>query len=279
MPTARRPTSPVLTAAAAVAAAVAFAPVAWLVCATVKAGDDVDAYWLLPWHHLDRLTASNYARLFADHPFAAWMTNSLLIASAQTVAAVVLANLAGFAVAKYDFPGRRAVLAILLSLLLLPHQVLLPSSYELMRHLHLLDTYWAVLLPGVVSVFGLFLFDRAMRQVPDDLLAAARIDGCSELRLWWDVAAPLVRPTTAAFALLSFAASWNAFLWPQIVLNDSARYTLPLGLASLTATAGLTVGPGVVLAGTLLGAMPVVVLFFALQRDFVPGLTAGGVKG
>lgn len=276
---ARSRTSPLLTAAAALAAAVAFAPVAWLAWATFAPAEDAVADRLPTWGHLDRLTLDNYRHLLADQPFVTWTLNSVLLASTQTVVAVVLANLGGYAVAKYDFPGRRAVLAVLLSVLLLPHQVLLPSSYELMRQLHLLDTFWAVLLPGAVSVFGLFLFERAMRAVPDDLLAAARIDGCTELRVWWDVAAPLVRPTTAAFALLSFTASWNAFLWPQIVLQDSGRYTLPLGLASLSASSGLTVGPGVVLAGTLLGVLPVVVLFFALQRDFVPGLTAGGVKG
>ncbi len=219
----------------------------------------------------------HYRQLFADHPFGRWMVNSLFLASTQTLSAVALASLGGFAIAKYRFRGRRVILTILLSVLLLPYQVLLPGAYELVRGLGGLDTYWAVLGPGTASAFGLVLFARAMRSVPDDLLAAGRIDGCSEPRLWWSIAMPLVRPMTAAFALLTFAASWNGFLWPQVVLQDDGKYTLPLGLASLSLLPGQDLG--VLMAGTALGVLPVAVLFLALQSDFVAGLTSGATKG
>ena len=229
-----------------------------------------------------RMSLGNYRRLFAEHPFGRWMVNSLFIASTQTVAATVLASLGGFAVAKYRFAGRRVILGILLCVLLLPYQVMVPGAYELVRRLGWLDTYAAVLAPGAASVFGLVLFARAMRAVPDDLLAAARIDGCSEPRLWWSIALPLVRPMTAAFALLTFAASWNGFLWPQVVLQDDVKYTLPLGLASMSLLPGSDGAGGdlgVLMAGTTLAVVPVAVLFFALQSDFVAGLTAGATKG
>ena len=219
----------------------------------------------------------HYRQLLADHPFGRWLVNSLFLASTQTVSAVVLASLGGFAVAKYRFRGRRVVLAVLLSTLLLPYPVLLPGAYELVRRIGWLDTYAAVLVPGSASVFGLVLFARAMRGVPDDLLAAGRIDGCSEPRLWWSVALPLVRPMTAAFALLTFAGSWNAFLWPQVVLQDDGKYTLPVGLASLSLLPGSDLG--VLMAATVLSVLPVAVLFLALQSDFVAGLTAGATKG
>ena len=239
------------TAPLAVLAAAAVSPAAWVV----------------------RTSLGHYRQLFADHPFGRWMVNSLFVASTQTVLAVVLASLGGFAVAKYRFRGRSLILGVLLSVLLLPYQVLLPGGYELVRRLGWLDTYWAVLAPGAASVFGLVMFSRAMRQVDDDLLAAARIDGCSEARLWWSIAMPLVRPMTAAFALLTFAGSWNAFLWPQVVLQDDGRYTLPLGLASMSLTPGGDLG--VLMAGTALAVVPVAGLFVAMQRDFVAGLTAG----
>ena len=242
------------TAILAVLAAVAVAPAAWVVRASV----------------------GHYRPLFAEHPFGRWMVNSLFVASTQTVMTTVLASLGGFAVAKYRFGGRRIILAILLAVLLLPYQVMLPGAYELVRRLGWLDTYWAVLAPAAASPFGLVLFARAMRAVPDDLLAAARIDGCSEPRLWWSVAMPLVRPMTAAFALLTFAASWNAFLWPQVVLQDDGRATLPLGLASMSLTPGGDLG--VLMAATTLAVLPVAVLFAALQSDFVAGLTAGATK-
>ena len=224
-----------------------------------------------------RASVGHYGRLFAEHPFGRWMVNSLFVASTQTVAAVVLASLGGFAVAKYDFRGRRAVVGLLVSVLLLPYQVLLPGGYELARRLGWLDTDAAVVAPGAASAFGLVLFARAMRGVDDDLLAAARLDGCSEPRLWWSVAMPLVRPMTAAFALLTFAASWDGFLWPGVVLQDDGKYTLPLGLASMSLTPGGDVG--VLMAGTALAVLPVAALFAALQSDFVGGLTTGATKG
>jgi ABC-type glycerol-3-phosphate transport system permease component len=162
--------------------------------------------------------------------------------------------------------------------MLLPYQVLLPSSYELMHQLGWLDSYWAILAPGAISVFGLFLFSRAMRSVPDDLLNAGRIDGCSEIRLWWEIAVPLVRPMISAFTLLSFTASWNSFLWPQIVLQDEAKYTLPIGLANLSALPGTQSDFGLLLTGTLLSILPVAILFLALQRDFISGLTSGALR-
>ena len=239
--------------------------------AALAAGVVYPAAWVV------RASLGHYGQLFADHPFGRWLVNSLFVASTQTVSAVVLASLGGFAVAKYRFRGRRVILGVSLSVLLLPYQALLPGAYELVRGLGGLDTYWAVLAPGAASVFGLVLFARAMRSVPDDLLAAARIDGCSEPRLWWSIALPLVRPMTAAFALLTFAASWNAFLWPQVVLQDDGKYTLPLGLASLSLLPGQDLG--VLMAGTVLSVLPVAVLFFALQSDFVAGLTSGATKG
>jgi ABC-type glycerol-3-phosphate transport system permease component len=253
-------------------------PLIWLCCATVKSGQDLFAYPLLPWGHLHALTLSNYQRLFRERQFGSWMINSIFLASTQTVASVILASLGGFTIAKYRFAGRRFILAILLSVMLLPYQVLLPSSYELMHRLGWLDSYWAILAPGSVSVFGLFLFSRAMRNVPDDLLAAGRIDGASEIRLWWEIALPLVRPMISAFVLLSFTASWNSFLWPQIVLQDEGKYTLPIGLANLSALPGTQSDFGVLMAGTLLSIIPVAILFFALQRDFVAGLTSGAIE-
>jgi ABC-type glycerol-3-phosphate transport system permease component len=148
-----------------------------------------------------------------------------------------------------------------------------------MYHFGWLDSYWAILVPGMVSVFGIFLFRQSMLAVPDELLHAARVDGCSELRLWWDVALPIVRPMVGAFTLLSFLASWNAFLWPQVVLQDERKYTLPIGLAGMMGLPQFETNYGLLMAGTLVSVLPVVVLFFVLQKDFIAGLASGAVKG
>jgi ABC-type glycerol-3-phosphate transport system permease component len=125
----------------------------------------------------------------------------------------------------------------------------------------------------------MFLFRQAMVAVPDELLQAGRMDGCSELRLWWEVALPIVRPMTGAYTLLSFMTAWNSFLWPQVVLQDAWRYTLPIGLANMLNQPEYQTEYGILMAGTLLSILPVVVLFFVLQRDFVAGLASGAVKG
>jgi multiple sugar transport system permease protein len=253
-------------------------PFVWLVCATLKRQDDFFTYTFLP-ADPRRWTVGNYAALFRDYPFAHWLTNSLFLACTQTAFVVTLSSLGGFALAKYRFRFRRPLLLLMLGTMLIPYQVLLPSLRLMMYHLGWMNSYTAIILPGLVSVFGLLLFMQAMRQIPDELLHAGRVDGCSELRLWWSVALPVVRPMIGAFTLLSFMANWNSYLWPQIVLQDSSKYTLPIALSNMMATPEFQTPYGVLMAGTLLSVLPVAVLFFILQRDFIAGLASGAVKG
>jgi ABC-type glycerol-3-phosphate transport system permease component len=272
-------------------------PIVWLVAATFKTNADMFNYALLPWGRyesadvgearhvadvgagLSRLTLENYVELFTGKPFLRWLVNSVFLCCAQTALVVTLSSLGGFALAKYQFAGKRLLMFLMLTTMVIPGQVLLPSSYSLIRELGWLDSYWAILVPGAVSVFGMFLFMQAMHGVPDELLHCGRIDGCSELRLWWEVALPIVRPMIGAYTLLSFLGCWNSFLWPQIVLQDPARYTLPIGLTSLVGLPAESTPYGMLMAGTLLSIVPVMVLFFILQKDFIAGLTAGAVKG
>ena len=148
-----------------------------------------------------------------------------------------------------------------------------------MYHFHWLDSYLAIIVPGAVSVFGIFLFRQAMRSVPDELLQCGRLDGCSEARLWWDIALPVVRPMIAAYTLLSFLAEWNSFLWPQVILRSESKYTLPIGLNNMTGLPQYQHNYGIVMAATLVSILPVAAFFFALQRDFITGLSSGAVKG
>ena len=262
------------------AAAVMLLPFAWLICASFKRGEDLFTYTFLPWDDLGRLTLDNYRALFADHPFGSWMLNSVFLASTHTVLVVTLSSMAGFALAKYRFRGRRLVMLAMLCTMLIPGVVLLPGSYELILRIGWIDSYLAILVPSAVSVFGSFLFRQAMLEgVRDELLEAARVDGCSELRLWWEVALPAVRPMTGAFTLMSFLAMWNSFLWPQVVLQDEGKYHLPIGLANLLNLPQYRSDYGLLMAGTVLSVLPVVVLFALLQREFIAGLTSGAVKG
>jgi ABC-type glycerol-3-phosphate transport system permease component len=259
-------------------AMVSLLPFVWLVCATLKRPEDFFTYSFLP-PDPHRWTLENFSTLFRAHPFARWLTNSLFLACTQTVVVVTLSSLGGFALAKYRFRFRKPLMILMLATMLIPYQVLLPSLRLMMYHFGWINSYAAILVPNLVSVFGMLLFMQAMRQVPDELLQAARVDGCSELRLWWDVALPVVRPMIGAFTLLSFMANWNSYLWPQIVLQDAGKYTLPIALSNMMATPESQTNYGVLMAGTLLSILPVGVLFFVLQRDFIAGLASGAVKG
>jgi len=192
---------------------------------------------------------------------------------------VTLSSLGGFALAKYQFAGKKILMLVMLATMLLPGQVLLTPNWELMYKFGWLDSYAAILVPGAVSVFGMFLFRQSMLMVPDELLQAGRVDGCSEIRLWWEVALPIVRPMLGAYTLLSFMASWNSFLWPQIVLRNSANYTLPIGMNNMIGLPSFMTPYGVLMAGTFLSILPVAILFFILQKDFIAGLATGAVKG
>jgi ABC-type glycerol-3-phosphate transport system permease component len=260
-------------------ALIALLPFLWLICAAFKPEPDLFSSLFLPWDHLSHLTLSNFSNLLKKEPFGTWLLNSIFLASAYTVIVVTLSSLGGFALAKYQFPGKKLAMLIMLGTILLPPQVLLPGSYELMYHLGWIDSYLAILVPGSVNVFGIFLFRQAMLSVPDELLQAARIDGCSELGLWWQIALPITRPMIGAFTLLSFLSAWNSFLWPQIVLQSETKYTLPIALTNLIGIPGYQQNFGMLMAGTLISILPVVILFFALQKDFISGLASGAVKG
>ena len=266
-------------ALAALAIAV-LVPFLWLACAAFKTQRDIFESAFLPWDRLGDLTLNNFRVLFTRQPFARWMLNSLFLSSLQTALVVTLSSLGGFALAKYRFKGRRPLMVVMFLTMLLPAQVIYPSGgIDLVRAIGWVNSYAAIVVPGAVSVFGTFLFMQAMKAVPDELLHAGRVDGCSELRLWWDVALPVVRPMVGAYTLLSFLASWNGFLWPQIVLQDENKYTLPMGLTGMIGLAEYETQYGVLMAGTLLAVLPVLVLFFVLQKDFIAGLTSGAVKG
>ena len=258
---------------------IALVPFIWLICASFKRQEDIFTSTFLPWHNLSALTTGNFAQLFRQTPFALWLINSLFLASAQTVLVVTLSSLGGFALAKYEFAGKKAIMLMMLATMMLPSQVILGSMYKLMYTIGWLDNYAAIIVPGAVSVFGIFLFMQAMKQVPDELLQAGRVDGCSELRLWWEVALPIVRPMIGAYTLLSFMSAWNSFLWPQIVLQSQEKFTLPIALTNMIGLPGYQTPFGVLMCGTLLSIVPVAILFFVLQRDFIAGLASGAVKG
>ncbi len=250
-------------------------PLVWLAASAFKANADFQAYAFMP--PLDRLTGENFRSLFAQMPFLRFMMNSFFVAGATVVVQLFFSSLGGFALAKYDFRGKRAVMGLMLATMMIPGPVLLAPMYELIYHLRLIDSHLGLIVPGMVNVFGMFLFRQSMLSVPDEMLQAARIDGCNELQIFWHVVLPVSRPIVGAFCLIAFMGTWNSFLWPQIILQSSDRFTLPIGLNQMIGV--YEADYGAMMAGTLLAVLPVVGLFFLLQKEFIAGLVKGAVKG
>ncbi|MEV4559302.1 carbohydrate ABC transporter permease [Kitasatospora sp. NPDC049285] len=258
----------------AIALAAVLLPFYWLVvAATHSSGEIFDSPPpLTPGGHL----AANLRSLQDTAQFGRVVLNSLAIAAIYTLCAGTVCTLAGYAFAKYRFKGRDALFGLLMLGLVVPGQVTLVPLFKLMADLQWLNTYQAVILPNLALPFGIFLMRQSMGAVPDELLDSGRIDGCGELRLFVRVVLPPMRPALAALGIFLFLFQWNDFVWPLIVLRDSASLTVPVALASLK---GVTdTDYGAILTGTAVAAIPMAIVFLTLQRHFVSGLLAGAVK-
>jgi len=261
-------------------------PFVWLVCAAFKDKDVLNEYTFLPPPakiSSQTINLNNFRNLFEDKqtvqgPVSFWryVCNSIFLASAGTLFLLAISSMGGYALAKYRFRGRATTLTFMLASLAIPSVALLAPNYEVIWRIGWMDTYKAIIIPAATSVFGIFLFRQAMLRVPDDVIEAGRIDGCSEFRIYLTLAMPLVRPMTAAYILISFLAAWNAFLWPNIFLQTQRKLTLPVVLAQYIVVYQQQYG--VFLAGTLLAIIPPAVLFLILQKEFISGLTSGAVK-
>jgi len=263
-----------LHGALVVAAAATLLPLVWMVSASLMPAGEATA--LPPRLVPSTVTLAHYRDLFVRLRLARAVANTAGLATAVTALALLVNALAGYAFAKLPFRGRDRLLQVLLAALVVPAQVaMLPLFLEL-KALGAIDTYWAVVIPGIVSISGIFLVRQHALALPDAVLDAARVDGAGELRVFTAVALPLCAPVLATLAVLTFLGTWNDFLWPLIVLADQDLYTLPVALANL---AGEHVqDTELMMAGAVLTVLPVVVLFVVLQRHYLAGIMAGGVK-
>jgi len=204
--------------------------------------------------------------------------NSFFFASVSSVLGVLGAAMGGYALSKFSFRGRGLIDWVVLSALVIPGAVLIAPGYQILYWLGLLDSYTGLILPGVAPAFGVFLFRQSMRNsVPTELIEAARIDGCGELRIFFTIALPMVRPMAGALLLFGFLGAWNNFLAPQIVLSTPEKYPLAVFISQLKGVYGTDYG--LIMAGTLVAIAPILVLFLLLQKEFISGLTSGAVKG
>lgn len=220
---------------------------------------------------------ASYRDLLAHPELAFWVLNSTLVAGAAALAQVLSASGLAYVLAKRRFAGREALLAGIGLLMMVPGQVLVIPLFVLIADLGLVDSLLGVVAPVLVTPFGILLMRTRMLAVPDELIEAARIDGCSELGIFFRVVLPLVVPAAATLAIFAFVSQWNSFLWPLLVLFGSERYTLTVGLATLQGQHQIEYG--LLLAGACLAAVPMVLFFLAFQGVFARGTLGGAVKG
>lgn len=252
----------------------ALLPLLWMVSASLMADGEANTF---PPRLLPRtITFAHYRDLFTRLDLGRGLLNSLIVAVSATVLALVVNSLAGYAFAKLRFRGRDRLFRLLTIGLVIPSQVAMLPLFLLLKSLHLVNSYWGVIIPSIASIFGLFLVRQYTLSLPDDLLDAARVDGAGEFRIYLAIVLPVIRPVLATLAIWTFLAAWNDFMWPLIILTDSSRYTLPVSLAGL-------VGEHVqdtelMMAGSVLTVLPVLLVFLFLQRYYIEGVTAGSVK-
>ena len=220
-----------------------------------------------------------------------WFLNSAFVATSVTVLQLFFNSLAAYVFAKRTFPGRDAIFLVFLGTMMVPGQITLIPNYLVLKHVPFfggndafgagghgwLDSYYGLILPGTVSAFGVFLMRQYMRSIPDTLLDAARIDGASEFRIFWQVVLPLCRPALAAMGIFTFTYAWEDFFWPLIIVSSPSHYTAPLGLALFVVKNRNSWD--VLMAGSVIATLPMVVVFMIFQRQFIQGIAMSGVKG
>lgn len=224
-------------------------------------------------------TVQNYADLFAFGQTPWWFLNSLIVATGMTVGVLAVSTTAGYALARLEFPGKRAVAALCLIGLMVPEQAVFIPLYTMFADLGWHNSYHALILPRLAVPIGVFLMMQFFRAIPKDIEEAARLDGVGWLQIFWYVMLPLARPAMMTLAILTFLYAWNDYLWPLVSAQQREYFTITLGLASIQSNFAQSEGLGRVMASGVIASLPVVVLFLIFQRYVVQAMTAGGSKG
>jgi putative chitobiose transport system permease protein len=251
-------------------------PLLWLVSTSLKSPTE-NVFSFPPQLLPKEPTLDNFKTVWQTYPFGSYLWNSTVVAVLSVVLNLLLCSLAAYPLARLDFTGKKLIFALIISTIMIPFQIVMIPLYILIIQLGLKNNYLGVILPNIASAFGIFLLRQAFQGVPKELEEAARMDGCSELGIWYNVMIPAVKPALVTLAIFTFIASWSDFLWPLIVLDRPEYYTLPLGVATLAGTFSLDWR--IIAAGSIISIIPVLILFLFVQRYIIPTNISSGVKG
>jgi putative chitobiose transport system permease protein len=254
-------------------------PLLWLLSTSLKSADEnifQSPPQLLPSHP----TFENLLTVLQinQNSFGNYLANSCIVAISSVVINLIFCALAAYPLARLEFKGKEFIFSIVVATIMIPFQIVMIPLYIIAVQLGLVNTYLGVILPNLASAFGIFLLREAFASVPKELEEAARMDGCWEIGIWWSVMLPAIRPSLVTLAIFVFIGAWSDFLWPLIILQDDALYTLPLGVNKL-AEGAFGSNWRLVAAGAVISIAPVLILFMFVQRYIVPTAASSGVKG
>ncbi|WP_010271631.1 carbohydrate ABC transporter permease [Paenibacillus senegalensis] len=251
-----------------------FIPYIWMVLTSFKSNAEIltSANHLLP----QEPTLDGYRKVLRDAPFFRWFINSVSTAVLITLGAVYSSALAGYVFAKFRFRGKRLLFIAILATMMVPFQIVMIPTYIIISKLNLVNHLSAIVIPYLVSAFGIFLARQFIEGIPGELIEAARMDGASEFRTFWSLILPQIKPALSALAIFTFMAAWNNYLWPSIILNKETKMTVPLALVFFNGQN--VVNYNVVMSAAVLIMIPVVVIFLIFQKQFIKGLTMTGFK-
>jgi multiple sugar transport system permease protein len=220
---------------------------------------------------------SHYINLLTRMNLADSLFNSLFVSLGVTFFSLLLNSMSGYAFAKFKFSGKKRLFNFLLSAMVIPAQVAMLPLFLLLKNLGLINNYWAVIIPGMASIFGIFLIRQFTYSISDSLVEAAKMDGANEFQIYLKIILPLCKPILVTLGLFTFMGTWNDFLWPLIVMTDSGMYTMPVALANMMGEH--VQDTELMMAGSVITIIPVLLVFLALQKFYIRGIMMGSVKG
>lgn len=250
-------------------------PFVWMLSAAFM--QDGHASVFPPRFFPDQVTLVQFQHLFSRLSIGRNFLNSFLLSTLVTLISLFFNSMAGYAFAKYRFKGKNFLFNLLLSSMIIPAQVTMLPLFLMLKSMGLINTYLAIIIPGMANIFGIFLIRQYALSIPDSLIEAARIDGASDFQIYRRIILPLCLPILVTLAIFTFMGTWNDFLWPLIALTDNSMYTLPVALANLMGEH--TKDPELMMAGAVITILPVVLVFLALQKYYIKGIMMGSVKG
>ena len=249
-------------------------PLVWMVSTSLMATGQSNVF--PPRFFPDKITFSQYINLFARLNVAKYFLNSAIVSVSITLVSLIVNSMAGFAFAKYKFAGQKGLFKLLLSFMIIPAQVTMLPLFLMLKYMGLINTYMAVVIPGIASVFGIFLIRQYLLAIPDSLIEAAKIDGASDFQIYVSLILPLAKPILITLAIFTFMGAWNDFLWPLIAMTNDSMYTLPVALANLMGEHNQDTE--LMMAGSVVTILPILIVFLALQKYYIKGIMMGGIK-